>query len=134
LKEPLIDTDILSMFLRGNQEVKTRIEEYLSQFPKINISILTYYEILSGLKHKNASKQLEFFRNFCLELSIIPITRESVEKSANIYAKLKKNGEIIDDVDILIAGICLENNYILVTNNTKHFSRIKNIKIENWSV
>ena len=133
MKESLIDTDILSMFLRGNPKLKVNIETYLSQFQTIHISILTYYEIMSGLRHKNAKRQLESFWEFCGNVSIIPISQESADESANIYAKLKKTGKIIDDIDILIAGICLENRFVLVTNNKKHFSRIKNLKIENWS-
>jgi tRNA(fMet)-specific endonuclease VapC len=134
LKEALIDTDILSMFLRGNKEVKSNVEEYLSHFSTINISILTYYEILSGLKYKDANRQLDSFLKLCEVVSMIPITKESCSKSAEIYAQLRRKREIIDDVDILIAGICSENGFVLVTNNTKHFSRIKEIEIVNWSV
>jgi tRNA(fMet)-specific endonuclease VapC len=39
---------------------------------------------------------------------------------------------LIDNQDILIAGIALENNLVLVTNNEKHFARIPNLIIENW--
>jgi tRNA(fMet)-specific endonuclease VapC len=113
--------------------VKSRVEEYLKYYPAINISILSYYEILSGLKHRDANKQLESFLKLCESVSIIPLTEESSNKSADIYAQLRKSGKIIDDVDILIAGICLENGFILATNNTKHFTRIENLKINNWS-
>ena len=134
LKKALIDTDILSMYLRGNEKVKSKFEEYLAHYFTINISILSYYEILSGLKHKNANKQLESFLELCEIVSIVPITKESCNKSADIYASLKKSGQIIDDVDILIAGICLEEKFVLVTNNTKHFERIEDIKTVNWSL
>ena len=121
------------MFLRGDKKVKSNIEEYLSYYPTLNISILSYYEILSGLKHKNANKQLESFLKLCETISIASITKESCNKSAEIYAELKRSGEIIDDVDILIAGICLETGFCLVTNNERHFSRIKDIEIVNWN-
>ena len=134
MKKALIDTDILSMFLRGDKKVKSKVEKYLAFYSTIHISILSYYEILSGLKYKNAHKQLESFLELCEVVSILPITKESSDKSANIYANLKQSGKIIDDVDILIAGICLENNFALITNNTKHFSRITDIEIDNWSV
>ncbi len=134
MKEVLIDTDILSMFLRGNKKVRSKFKEYLAYYSTINISIVSYYEILSGLKYKNANKQLESFLELCKVVSIIPITKESCNKSADIYANLKRSGEIIDDVDILIAGICLESSLVLVTNNIKHFSRIQNIEIVNWSL
>ena len=134
MKEVLIDTDILSMFLRGHKKVKSKFKKYLKYYSTINISIVSYYEILSGLKYKNANKQLESFLELCKVVSIIPITKESCKNSADIYANLKRSGEIIDDVDILIAGICLERSLVLVTNNIKHFSRIKNIEIVNWSL
>lgn len=133
MKETLIDTDILSLFLRGNKNVKSKVEEYLNYYPTLNISILSYYEILSGLKHRDANKQLESFLKLCEAVSITPVTKESSNKSADIYAQLRKSGQIIDDVDILIAGICLENDYILATNNTRHFSRIGELEIDNWS-
>lgn len=133
MKEALIDTDILSMFLRGDRKVRSKVEKYLLEYSTLNISILTYYEILSGLKYKNANKQLESFLELCSDILIIPLTKESADNSADIFSNLKSSGKIIDDIDILIAGICSENEYVLVTNNTKHFSRIKNIEIENWS-
>lgn len=133
MKEVLVDTDVLSLFLRGDKKVKTKVSKYLTSSPTLNISILSYYEILSGLKHKDARQQTERFLEFCKNLTIIPLTKESSEKSADIYARLRKRGEIIDDVDILIAGICLENNFAIATNNVKHFSRIEEIEITNWS-
>ncbi len=53
--------------------------------------------------------------------------------AAEIYADLRKGGNLIDDIDILIAGIALANNLILVTRNRRHFERIKNLEIEDWS-
>lgn len=132
MKEALIDTDILSMFLRGNKTVEANIREYISYFSTINISIVTYYEILSGLKYKDANKQLESFIKLCESVTIFPVTKESSDHSADIYAALRQSAQIIDDIDILIAGICLENGFVLVTNNTKHFSRIKDLEIDNW--
>lgn len=133
MKEALIDTDILSMFLRGDQQVRAKFAEYLSHYSTINISILTYYEILSGLKYKDANKQLGAFLELCDSVTILPLTVASSGESADIYAALRKGRQIIDDIDILIAGICLDNGMVLVTNNTRHFSRIESLEIANWS-
>jgi len=55
----------------------------------------------------------------------------------DVYAKekarLKKAGNIVDDLDLLIGATAIENNMILVTNNEKHFTRLQNIKVENWT-
>jgi len=50
----------------------------------------------------------------------------------NVYAKLKKDGILIDDSDILIGAFCIAHGYILVTDNTRHFERIDGLQIENW--
>jgi predicted nucleic acid-binding protein len=47
--------------------------------------------------------------------------------------KLRKNGITVDDGDLLIAAYCIQNNYILVSNNQKHFEKIENIQVVNWS-
>jgi tRNA(fMet)-specific endonuclease VapC len=55
-----------------------------------------------------------------------------VELSSEIYASLRKKGNPLDDIDILIAGIAIENKNILVTGNATHFGRIKGLNIEDW--
>ena len=133
MKRSLIDTDILSMFFRGNRKVKRNFADYLSKYNKINISIVSYYEIISGLKHKDAHKQMRSFIAFTSQNNIIPLTTESVTLSAEIYSILRKKGTPVDDIDLLIAGTALENGRIIVTNNTKHFEKIERLTVENWS-
>ncbi|MEB3215595.1 MAG: hypothetical protein VKN72_04935 [Nostocales cyanobacterium 94392] len=48
----LIDTNIVSLFFRNNPNVVARFHAYLKEYDKLNISIITYYEIVSGLKHR----------------------------------------------------------------------------------
>jgi tRNA(fMet)-specific endonuclease VapC len=45
----MLDTDILSGFLRGNSKVLAKVEEHLKEYGYINLSIITYFEILNGL-------------------------------------------------------------------------------------
>ncbi|GHU53286.1 hypothetical protein FACS1894200_13840 [Spirochaetia bacterium] len=56
----------------------------------------------------------------------------TAEIAARIYADLKKRGLLIEDADILIAAFCIQNDYILVTNNSKHFKNIGNLNSINW--
>lgn len=64
MNRALIDTDILSYYFKGNASVIVKFEEYLQQFDILEISIITYYEIISGLLAKNALKQLSIFDDF----------------------------------------------------------------------
>lgn len=133
MKSVLVDTDILSMFFKNNLAVVSHFKKYLAEYEKINLSIITYYEILSGLKHRDALKQLHAFLEFINHNTVLPLTEESVTISSDIYAGLRKSGSPIDDIDILIAGIALSNDLILVTNNEDHFNKIEGLSILNWS-
>lgn len=64
MKESILDTDILSEFLRGNPKVIANVYQYLEKFSFMNLSIITYYEILNGLLYKDAKKQLKQFEEF----------------------------------------------------------------------
>lgn len=132
MKPVLVDTDILSYFLKGNEKVFLRFQEYLKDFDHINISIITYYEIASGLTFKSAEKQLRIFEEFCSSSAIINLSKDSIKMSAEIYANQRKKGEAVDDIDILIAGIAISNDMVLITNNTKHFGKIDGLEIDNW--
>jgi hypothetical protein len=46
MKPSILDTDILSEFLRGNPKVIAKVDEHLKEYGFINLSIITYYEIL----------------------------------------------------------------------------------------
>jgi len=129
----LIDTDTLSLFFRKTPSVVERFEEYLDMFDTVSFSIITYYEILSGLRHRDASRQIKSFIEFAALNTIIPLTERSVEISSGLYADLRKIGKPLDDVDLLIAGIALESDMLLVTSNERHFSRISGLSVENWN-
>ena len=133
MKPALIDTDIISLFLRNHPNVKKRFKYYLSEYKTINFGIVSYYEILSGLKYKDARKQLSSVQELADNSLILPVTESSVEISADIYANLRKKGILIDDIDILIAGIALANNFIVVTKNRNHFDRIDELEVQDWS-
>ncbi len=133
MKPVLVDTDILSMFFRNNHNVVSHFKKYLTHYEKMNLSIITYYEILSGLKHRDALKQLDLFLEFVKHNAILPLTEESTTISSDLYASLRKMGSPIDDIDILIAGIALSNNLVFVTHNEEHFKRIKGLDIVDWS-
>lgn len=76
MKPALVDTDILSLFFRNNENVVSNFKAYLKEHEKINISIITYYEILSGLKHRDASKHLDLFLKFARQNYILPLTEK----------------------------------------------------------
>ena len=128
----LIDTDILSYYFKGDKKVVDNFELYLQHYDLIEISIITYYEILGGLLAKNALKQLSVFEDFVVENIVTPMTDNSAKISAELYSTLRQTGKMVDDIDLLIAGIAIDNDLTLITNNENHFNRIPGLNIANW--
>jgi tRNA(fMet)-specific endonuclease VapC len=132
MKKSILDTNILTAFLKGNQKVVNKVSTYLDKFPILTISVITYYEILRGLKAINSTSKLKTFQELIEKFEIEDINKNTMDRASDIYANLKKQGTLIEDADILLAATAMEKGLVLVTDNTAHFKRIKGLKIDNW--
>lgn len=128
----LLDTDVLSALMRKTPEVLNRATVYLADHPHLTISLITRFEILRGLKVKNAGAQLAAFNRFCANNEVLPITDQIIVRAADIYADLHRRGKLIPDADMLIAAVALENGLVVSTNNAADFGRITGLRIDNW--
>ncbi|MEQ9299114.1 MAG: type II toxin-antitoxin system VapC family toxin [Cyclobacteriaceae bacterium] len=133
MTKSLIDTDILSYFLKGDEHVAKNFEKYLKGHAKITICEITYFEILSGLVFRKAVKQISQFELFISTCEVIKLSTISLSNSANIYAQLREIGITIGTADLLIAGIAKANELTLVTNNQKHYQPILELETANWA-
>lgn len=134
MQASLLDTDTLSEIMKGRDPaVLGRAREYLTQFNSFAFSIITRYEILRGLKAKKATAQIEAFEKRCQGSRVFSLTDDIVVRAADVYAYLRSRGELISDADILIAATAAEEGLVLVTNNTEHFERVPDLKIDCWA-
>ncbi len=132
MKEILIDTDTISFFLKGNEAVIEKFKTHLEQFGYLNISVISYYEVLNGLMYKDAKKKMTQFNEFAKLNNIIPMSESIAQKAAKIFANLRTRGITIGHTDVLIAATAIDNNLVLATNNTKHFQHIEELELVNW--
>ena len=129
----LLDTDTLSEVMKTRDpQVRQSAQQYLARYGRFTFSIITRYEILRGLKAKEAIRQIEAFEQRCRGSNVLPLTDEIVVRAADIYADLRRRGQLISDADILIAATALIHSLTLVTENTAHFRRIPGLSIESW--
>lgn len=133
MNRSLIDTDILSYFLKGNERITKHLEQYLKEYPKISISEITYFEVLAGLAYKQANQQIEQFERFVSTCQVIKLSTASLRTSANVYAHLRIKGITIGTADLLISGIAIANGLTFVTNNQKHYQPISELTTSNWN-
>ena len=128
----LLDTNICIHFFRGKFNLNKKIKEV--KLENCAISEITLAELIFGAENSsNPKKNYELIDIFSEQIKILPIFN-----SINIYAKekvkLRKNGTMISDFDLLIGSTAISNELIMVTENVKEFERISGIKIENWVV
>lgn len=132
VKKRLLDTDILTFYFRSHATVVQHAVAYLHQHDSLTISSITYYEILRGLRYINATRQIRDLAHFVADNEVLPLNERAIDHAADVYVHLRQAGRLINESDILIAGIALANDCVLVTNNVAHFGRIPNLTIENW--
>lgn len=134
MRPTLIDTDILSLFFRNHPLVVNRFAEYAQEYSVLNLSIITYYEVLSGLLHRDARSQLKSFQSFVEANRMLPLTESAVSIAAKMYAETRNAGQPVDDIDILIAGIAVANGMAVATRNSAHFGKIPGLIVDDWTV
>ena len=132
MKRCTLDTNIITAFLKNDSRVVEEVSDYLEFFDKLTINVISYYEILRGLKDLGNKEKLRRFEEFVQENEFVSIRKETVVKAAEIYAYLKKQGNLIEDADILMASIAIVEDLVLITNNIKQFKRVKGLRIDNW--
>lgn len=129
----LLDTCIVSKFLKDDENVCTRIG--LENSASLNISMITKLEINYGLAlHPNDfQKQRKRWNDFCDFVEVLPLNNLEQISAVQIKADLHKRGQMIGSYDILIAATAIANGLICVTNNTKEFERVIGLTLEDWT-
>lgn len=133
MRECLIDTDILSYYMRGLREVVPHAQKYLGTFGSFNVSSLTVFEILKGLRKKRLKRKEGVFQREILKHKVFALDYAVMDRAATLLTALEEKGTPIAHGDLFIAATALIHDLILVTNNTAHFSKVKGLVLENWT-
>lgn len=128
----MLDTDTC-IYLRKRRP--PGVEERFRQLHpgEVVISTITYGELYNGaLKSREASAALSNLQRLVELLPVMPVPATTGRHYGSIRSTLEKSGNIIGGNDLWIAAHALELNLVLVTNNTREFGRIPQLKLENW--
>ena len=131
MKQYLLDTNICIFFLKGQYDLANKISEVGEE--NCFISEVKVAEMKFGVAN---SKRIEMMRPiieaFIPKFAIIPIY-DSLDIYAKEKSRLRKQGIMLDDFDILIGATAVNHKMIMVTNNISHLNRLENIVIEDWT-
>ena len=119
--------------MRGLREVVPRAQEYLGEFGYFNVSSLTVFEILKGLRKKRLKGKEKVFQKEILKHKVFALDYAIMDSAATLLTALEEKGTPIAHGDLFIAATALTHDLILVTNNTEHFSKVEGLVLENWT-
>ncbi|MBA2737523.1 MAG: type II toxin-antitoxin system VapC family toxin [Acidobacteria bacterium] len=130
----LLDTNACIVYIRNSH---SGVRSNLESLPKSEIAVcaIVKAEMFYGsMKSENPQKSLLIQQKFFSQFLSLPFDDKSALIFGEIRADLARKGTPIGGYDMQIAAIALANDLILVTHNTKEFSRISNIKLTDWEV
>lgn len=130
----MLDTDTCSYILkRSNQAVLRRLQAV--PIDDVCISVITKSELLFGVEMSPRRDQDSAAVDaFLRHLAILEFAEDAAAHYAEIRARLARRGEMIGGNDLFIAAHARCLDLILVTNNTREFSRVERLVVENWTL
>ena len=130
----LLDTNILSELVRRtpNRNLRDRLKTVPSA--SLYTASICVMELRYGALRSEESGALwsRIEENIISKLRILAFGYKEALKAGEVLRTLHSVGKPIGVEDVLIGSIALSNGLIVVTANTKHFSRIPDLKVENW--
>ncbi|MBI2971391.1 MAG: type II toxin-antitoxin system VapC family toxin [Candidatus Aenigmarchaeota archaeon] len=126
-----LDSDFLVAVLRGDASAVPFMEK-LDQEGGAATTAITAYELLFGARLSKKFQETDEVRKLIGKLDILPFDEKVAEKASEIHASLKERGQEIGIKDMFIAAIALSHGSVVVTRNTKDFSRVAGLATEKW--
>ncbi|WP_456369477.1 type II toxin-antitoxin system VapC family toxin, partial [Geoglobus sp.] len=99
----VLDTSYIIDYLRGVDAARDLVDDG----DEIAITVITYHEIMTGLKRKKSRREEKILRRFLSEIRILPFDINAANESSSIAARLMAVGKAVNALDILIAGIAI---------------------------
>ncbi len=119
------DSDVLIDGLRGRRPMVDRIALELNK-AALATTVVNCFEILSGAKDEPERKKVE---KLLAALTILPVDEGAARRAAEVRRHLESRGLGIGMADYLIAGVCLQRDFALLTHNREHFERVSGLAL-----
>ena len=130
----LLDTNACIVYIRNTH---SGVRRNLESLPKSEIAVCSIVKaemFYGSMKSENPQKSLAIQQKFFNQFQSLPFDDAAAVSFGELRADLTKKETPIGAYDLQIAAIALANDLTLVTHNTNEFSRIGNLKIEDWEI
>ena len=126
-----MDTNTVIFYLRGIEPVVANLQA--ASPTEVAIPAVVAYELEYGNLKSGSSRRRSIVSELISGIAQIPFDGSAAVETARIRVELESCGMPIGPLDLLIAGTALSRGSALVTNNTKEFSRVKGLRLLDWT-
>ena len=127
----LLDTDTLIYVFKRAGNCLARLNPQKDS--DVTISTISLFELEYGMgKTDNRIKMDSYVLSLCRRYAVLDFDRAASVQAGAMRALLHTSGTPIGPYDVQIAGIALANNLTVVTRNVRVFSKVPQLKVENW--
>lgn len=127
----LLDTNVIVHCLKGREPAASK---FLAASPsQVAIPSVVGYELEYGTLRIASPARRRILAGMLETLEEVPFDRAAARESARVRLDLERRGIVIGPLDLLIAGTALSRGATLATSNTREYSRIKGLRLEDWT-
>lgn len=128
----LLDTNIC-IYIAKNKPPEVYAHFANLDVGQVGMSIITFGELWYGAqKSQQSERSIQKLLDLTRLIPVVNLNTDTARYFGTVRSELEKQGKPIGNNDLWIAAHALEANLILVTNNTREFERVPNLKLENW--
>ena len=129
----ILDTDFLIDLMHNNESAARRKQKLNEEIETPSVSTATIFELWAGIfMSRKSDEEKRKVTGALGGIRAVGLSQTIAERAGELHGLLKKEGNDIGVIDTMIAATALTENEILLTNNAKHFSRIKGLRIEGY--
>jgi len=127
-----LDSTFLVDYLRGNPALEDVLDKWETTNERVAIPSPALAEVASSAELEETGREQKLLDTICRRFVVLPLTERSARRAGKIDAELTQAGELIGLLDAMIAAIAIEAEELLVTRNLRHFSRIQDLRVEDY--
>ena len=128
----LLDTDTCVFWLRGQPAVHVRLAAVGPE--RLSISVITLAELGYGAEcSAQPTANHQAIDDFVSGLTVLEVDANIARTFGEVKAQLRRQSNLIEDFDLLLAATALVHGSTLVTNNLSHFRRVDGLALDNWA-
>lgn len=118
----LCDTNVICEPMK--RDGSRAVIRWLGRLDSVHLSVISVEEVHSGLAHRDAHRQLEWFERFVDQrCRVLPVTRAIARRCGILRGQFRRQGIARTQADMLIAATALEHGCTLATHDCRDFER-----------